>query len=151
MAEFGYLEGETCNRNGCNGIIEQYSSDSSCSCHINPPCSYCVDDRHYCPECDWHGKDDQTAAASNSYTANTEWIQALQKRNDEFNAKWQGKVPITKLDYQREEHTHFTMKVRGVYPDGMSREDVYEKVKGSFGGRFEFFDNNKFKFIAYTD
>ena len=39
----------------------------------------------------------------------------------------------------------------GVYPEGMTKEQVREKVKGSFGGRFESFGNGKFKYIAYTD
>lgn len=55
--EKGYLDGEKCNRDGCEGII-YHSPEGSCSCHINPPCSYCTDDGAYCPECDWSNADD---------------------------------------------------------------------------------------------
>lgn len=57
--EPGYQVCDICNRNGCTGIIEEYSSDSSCSCHINPPCSHCTDPRTFCPECEWDLKEDQ--------------------------------------------------------------------------------------------
>jgi hypothetical protein len=30
-------------------------------------------------------------------------------------------------------------------------EDVRKEVDGTFGGRFEYFEDGKFKFIAYTD
>jgi hypothetical protein len=48
----GFTKGEICNRNGCDGIIE-HERDGGCSCHINPPCSYCTDDGAYCPKCGW--------------------------------------------------------------------------------------------------
>lgn len=54
--EVGINDGEFCNRNGCEGIIAR-TNDGSCSCHINPPCSYCTDNNVYCPECDWCSED----------------------------------------------------------------------------------------------
>jgi len=50
--QFGCIEGEVCNRNGCKGIIQEHPPEN-CSCHIAPPCGACVKDRHYCPVCDW--------------------------------------------------------------------------------------------------
>lgn len=50
--EPGFLKGEPCNRDGCDGIIEQHR-EGGCSCHINPPCGYCTDDSQYCPKCNW--------------------------------------------------------------------------------------------------
>ena len=58
--EHGVETGEICNRDGCKGIIDEHESDGGCSCHCgNPPCAHCVDDRHYCPECDWSGLEEQ--------------------------------------------------------------------------------------------
>ena len=56
----GLVEGDVCNRNGCKGIIEEDPDlvEGCCSCHINPPCSYCVTDKAFCPVCDWVGQDD---------------------------------------------------------------------------------------------
>jgi len=51
--EYGYLEGEVCRRDGCSGVIKRSSSDLSCSCHIAPPCPACIEEREFCPECDW--------------------------------------------------------------------------------------------------
>ena len=39
----------------------------------------------------------------------------------------------------------------GVYPAALSREEVENEVRGTFGGRFEYFKDGKFKYIAYTD
>lgn len=61
-AEPGIWAGERCWRDGCAGIIEERETDEGCTCFINPPCSHCVDDRHYCPECDWQGIDEQKAS-----------------------------------------------------------------------------------------
>lgn len=52
----GYEEGETCNRNGCTGVIEWYESESgNCSCHLNAPCSACENAEAYyqCTKCDY--------------------------------------------------------------------------------------------------
>lgn len=46
----GKEEGNTCNRDGCTGEME-YKKDGVCSCHINPPCSACVDSILTCNEC----------------------------------------------------------------------------------------------------
>lgn len=53
METHGICEDDVCGRNGCTGIIVRDDSDYSCSCHINPPCSDCVEEREYCPECGW--------------------------------------------------------------------------------------------------
>jgi hypothetical protein len=54
----GHEAGEICNRNGCQGIIEE-EERQPCSCHTgNPPCSTCTDPRAYCEECGWNQKDE---------------------------------------------------------------------------------------------
>ena len=57
----------------------------------------------------------------------------------------------SKIDYRVKMHTHFSMIKEGVYPEGTSREEVESVVRGTFGGRFELFENGKFRYIAYTD
>jgi hypothetical protein len=47
----GYEKGDICNRDGCDGILDEHHSDGCCSCHVNPPCSHCVEDRSYCTKC----------------------------------------------------------------------------------------------------
>ena len=63
----GYSKGEKCNRyygqflmKKCDGIIDEYDTDSSCTCHTgNPPCSHCVDSRLFCETCGWDGREEQ--------------------------------------------------------------------------------------------
>ena len=59
----------------------------------------------------------------------------------------------TKIDYHTQMDTHFTQKVIGVFPVGTSQEQVLEKVRGTFGGRFEKWSpsTGDFVYIAYTD
>lgn len=48
----GVKEGDQCMRNGCQGIMEfGFIVPKGCYCHINPPCSHCVDNPIRCSEC----------------------------------------------------------------------------------------------------
>lgn len=50
--EIGMLTDEQCNRNGCAGIMEDCRNDDfGCTCHVNPPCSYCTDNDYTCDTC----------------------------------------------------------------------------------------------------
>jgi len=53
LNSIGFVSGEICNRNECKGIIEEGLKEGNCSCHINPPCNYCITDTHFCPICGW--------------------------------------------------------------------------------------------------
>lgn len=50
--KYGEEKGETCNRDGCIGIIDA-NEPEGCSCHISPPCSSCCHNYEYCPICEW--------------------------------------------------------------------------------------------------
>jgi hypothetical protein len=139
--KLGFAEGEPCNRRGCQGVIAIYSVEN-CSCHIKPPCGACTAPRGYCTTCDWQEKDDRIF---NDFVVN----------EDPKTGTWRTYTlrPLdpTKLDYHNKAHTHFSMIKEGVYPEGMTREQVLAEVKGTFGGRFEYFDKGRFKYVAYTD
>lgn len=48
----GTEEGQTCNVDGCAGTLEWVFDDSTCcSCHINPPCAYCLSAELECSVC----------------------------------------------------------------------------------------------------
>jgi len=54
----GYAPGEQCNREGCQGTIDEHESDlDGCRCHINPPCAYCTEERSFCPSCGWEASE----------------------------------------------------------------------------------------------
>lgn len=137
----GTANGEICNRNGCKGVISRHDSDSCCSCHLSAPCSYCTDSREFCSTCGWEGRDEQKEVVVNFTPA------AYQP----FKLKTKIDLDKSKIDWYYEGHSHFSMKKIGVYPEGATRNEVEEKVKGTFGGRFERFGNGEFIYIAYTD
>lgn len=54
----GFEEGDSCNRNGCDGIIV-VDDVEGCTCHLFPPCSSCTDpSRIHCNTCNWNGSMD---------------------------------------------------------------------------------------------
>lgn len=63
----GYEELEDCNREDCTGVIALLDIDGCCSCHSNPPCSYCTTPREYCPECAWNLQDEMNEVINPSF------------------------------------------------------------------------------------
>lgn len=57
MSEPGCVEGDRCNRDGCDGIIV-FNEPEGCSCHICPPCSACVNAGSSCPKCGWDEREE---------------------------------------------------------------------------------------------
>lgn len=98
--------------------------------------------REFCPECGYERKDD--------YVMN-DFIVSPNKQDDTFRSWEPRPLDNTKIDWRSKGHTHFTMIKEGVYPEGTTKEEVEKEVRGTFGGRFEYFDNGKFKYIAQTD
>lgn len=154
----GYLKGEICGREGCAGIIEEHPSESCCSCHVNPPCSYCTDSREYCPVCEWEGRDEQLKA---QYKPLPNDIQSVYNRGmareDVHRRKIdnirKGEGTTDKITWYSQGHTHFSMKKIGCFPVGTPTAEVEKEVRGTFGGRFEGLDTTRgtFTYIAYTD
>jgi hypothetical protein len=57
MSDFGFCEGDTCNREGCEGVIQMRRAEN-CSCHLNAPCSACTAPRQFCDTCEWDEADE---------------------------------------------------------------------------------------------
>lgn len=153
----GYATGEVCRRNECGGIIAEHDKDGCCSCHINPPCDYCTTPNTYCPVCGWDDAEEQRSAPA--YKLSDEEAARYKAERDkqdewlaDFNKMWHGNKEAEKLIIRKESHTHFSMKVFGVHPEGYTlTEDDMQKIRGSFGGRFEQRGETRFIYIAYTD
>ncbi len=155
----GYCKDEKCNRDGCEGIIQEKDIDGGCSCHINPPCSYCTEPKNYCSECDWDEKEENDKADQVSrkywddYHKRPDVIEAKRKQEEEsqlFNDMYSGKIPVDKYRSGHRGHTHFSQIIYGVHPN-MNQSEIREKVKGTFGGRFTRFNDYSFEYVAYTD
>ena len=139
--EVNYEAGQVCGRRGCKGVIDQHATDSCCSCHINPPCSYCTTPREFCEECGWEAQDDLVVQAEGTiYFAPVPFVEKVRRVLDP-----------SKIDYTISMHSNSSQKVEGVFPSGTTRQEIEAKVKGTFGGRFEHFGGGKFTYIAYTD
>lgn len=141
-SEVGYVEGDACNRNGCAGTIEAHRVEN-CACHINPPCVACTTPREYCETCDWEAAEDEI----NAPTASPASIGG----RHQYKPRTVADLDVSKVSWINRSHTHFSMIKEGVYPEGLTREQVRERVDGTFGGRFKSFGAGRFEFIAYTD
>ena len=136
----GYQEGDTCNRNGCTGILDTHPVDG-CYCHISPPCGACTSPRGFCPECGWEEADDPEP----------ETVDVPAENQVHYTPPVKRELDPTKIEWFDFPHSSSSMIKEGVYPEGTTRGEVLEKVSGTFGGRFEHFGDGKFKYIAYTD
>lgn len=133
----GFIEeGDLCPE--CKDSRIDWEEHPGCSCHINPPCSGCTDRRLVCSACDW--RDEAPECTCKAAGGGISEMVYRPKPLDN-----------TKVDWRYEPHTHFSMKKKGVYPEGMEKEAVEREVRGTFGGRFLSFGGGKFSYIAYTD
>ncbi len=133
----GYFEeGDICPE--CKDGKLYYPPADNCSCHICAPCSSCVNVKLTCDKC---GYEPEEPPYKDVFVA-----PGLLMREDKPRP-----LDNTKIDYRTKMHTASTMIKEGVYPIGTPRYEVEKVVVGTFGGRFEHFENGKFKYIAYTD
>ncbi|MHB9019790.1 MAG: hypothetical protein ACYC3G_02895 [Minisyncoccota bacterium] len=139
----GFFKGDVCNRNDCKGILDEHEKEGGCSCHINPPCSYCTFDATFCPECGWNAEEERIE------------IESKQPKYEYVPIKYKTLADLdrTKIDWINQTHTHFSMIKQGVFPIGTPVEDLINAVRGTFGGRFEYLnkETGDFKYVAYTD
>lgn len=133
-----YEEGDKCGASKeCNGKLH-WPKVENCACHINPPCGACENNSLACNVCGWNPEEPK--------------YRDVQVVPELFSREYKPRqLDNTKIDFVKKSHTHFTMIVEGVYPEGTTPAQVREKVNGTFGGRFEHFGEGRFKFIAYTD
>ena len=98
--------------------------------------------REFCPVCHWERKNDQII---NDYIVNID-PKTSYYRNFELRP-----LNNKKIDYHIINNSSSSQICRGVYPEGTTREEVLKLVNGTFGGRFNYFDDGKFEYVAYTD
>ncbi len=128
-------EGDHCPECGTSIV---YPKVEGCSCHINPPCGACVDNRLTCPSCGW---EDESPDSKEVPVAPGLSMREYKPRE----------LDNTKIDYRIKMHSSSSQLCEGVYPEGTTRGEVEAKVKGTFGGRFEQFGGGRFRYVAYTD
>ena len=139
-AEF-YEDGDRCPH--CHKGHLYYPDVENCTCHISAPCTACINNLLKCNVCGF-----QPDEPEQRYLPVTPPLDGpfILERFDRPR-----KLDRTKIDYRIKQHTAFSQICEGVYPEGATKEEVESRVRGSFGGRFEYFHDGKFKYIAYTD
>jgi hypothetical protein len=140
MSKIGHEEGEVCGREGCEGRIE-FTKPDNCSCHLSAPCNACTRTYLHCPDCDWEAEE---------HVIN-DYVVTLNPKSQVYEAWRPRPLDTTKIDWHSKSHSNSSMIKEGVYPPHMTRAEVEEKVRGTFGGQFEYFGDGRFKYIAYTD
>lgn len=160
--KIGEEEGDICNRNGCLGTLYEQDIEGGCSCHSNPPCSYCTEPKLACDECDWTLKEElylqeQAFRKTDAYKKQQAEAEERAKANmairDAFYNMYHSKEIATEFKCVSKSHTHFSMEVMGYFPPTMTMEKLLDNIKGTFGGRFTYLDTKigRFNYIAYTD
>ena len=141
--ELGYEEGAICRRDGCEGAIE-LESVSNCSCHLSAPCWAHESADMCCPDCGWRAAEDPLCVRE---------ISCIGLGAVPYVQKKPRVLDPTKIDWVDEMHTSSSMIKKGVFPIGTAMAEVEKAVLGTFGGRFERFDEKSghFKYLAYTD
>lgn len=136
-----YEEGDRCPE--CSDGKLFYPPVENCTCHISPPCSACINNQLQCDKCGHQPEEPEYRDIPV-----TPSIAGLFLVEREYKPK---PLDKTKIDYRIKGYTSASQICEGVYPEGTTRDEVEDVVRGTFGGRFEYFGNGKFKYIAYTD
>lgn len=120
---YGYFKGEKCNRNGCDGIINDEEKEGCCSCHINSPCDYCIKQTEYCPVCGWNAEEEQDKYIKNYIKGQT--FTPFTYKSDEERFK---KLKDEEFGYiQIASGSSIIKRIKGKHPN-LSRSEIYKRL-----------------------
>ena len=149
MNELGYFKGETCNRNGCKGIIEEHEKEGSCTCHINPPCTYCTTPSEYCPECGWDAEDEQAEYWKEYSQTQVPTIYQYKSEEQLFNELKDGEFGYIHVA----SGSHIIVRLRGKHPN-MTAKEIYAKLnlhENPNMPRMKLFTETEFELTYFCD
>ena len=143
----GLTSGDVCNRDSCKGLMIEQDKDTCCSCHINPPCSHCVDMIYECDEC---GSETEPPSLESTSTTrvNTDspWMR-IKTPQEVFNG-----LPDDVFGYITIPGAYYWMEYKGKYPESMGSADIVEKFNTCFGYKWiKEPGNGVFHIKVYTD
>lgn len=141
MSGFWIEEGGRC-PNCIDGTM-QFGPVEGCSCHISPPCHTCVSQPLKCDNCGWEQAEERPKAERVVNLA-----QPYSVPEDPY------RMPIDPkgVKWRNLSHSHCSMLKVGTYPGDMTPTEVEKAIgRGTFGGRFDRFKDNRFVYVAYTD
>lgn len=154
----GVCEDDTCGRAlnpgfRCRGTMIKVDGEG-CRCHINPPCSSCVDAIYYCSQCGFETEPPYYDPAPLT-PAQEAYYRDLWEKQVKSGADWieymHSREPVTEFRARSYSHSNASQRIEGRYPPNMTQAEVLKRVEGTFGGRFTRFGYGFFEYIAATD
>lgn len=149
MKENGVFNGEKCNRNGCIGIIKEEEKKGCCSCHINPPCSYCTTQTEYCPICGWSADEDQREYEQTLNAKHVFVQQGFKSDYEEFSDLTDGEFGYIYINSGSNSIT----RIKGKHPN-MSMAGIYSRLSLSENPnmpRMKRFTDSEFELTYFCD
>jgi hypothetical protein len=146
MSDPGLIEGEVCDRGGCLGKMVIVDSDGGCSCHISPPCAYCVDAEFECDTCETLAEKPETTTKGYDRSP---WLLTERKSDHERFAELSGEK-IEWIDITPANNYYFRVK-RGKYPAGTTVGQIKDCFNLCFGYSYLNMYEGVFKIKYYTD
>lgn len=144
---YGLVEDEVCNRNSCLGVMKPVDDGSSCSCHINPPCSHCVDMLFKCSKCGHETESPDYTAKSEANPNSSPWTVKYKSPQQRFN-----ELPDNEFGYVTIAGKYYWMEHKGKYPEEYSSEKILENFNTCFGYKWlKRPKNGQFHLKVYTD
>lgn len=154
MNELGYCKGDKCNRDGCEGIIDAHEKDGCCSCHINPPCSYCETSSEYCPICGWDAKEEKDEIDKKSAEYWMEWHKNNPRPIYKTDEELFNELPNDKIGYVRFPSGRSFICLKGKYPEGTTTTDIKNHLgvyENPHMPRFKRFGDGIFELTYFCD
>ena len=143
-------EGDSCPE--CVGVLG-YPEVRGCSCHINPPCSACVDNPLTCDKCGFEedppypdGTPKPSKAQEDAWNKHRDDYEAARQRGHTFEHGGR----IWDVDY--DSRSGSTMVFRGRYEGPVTPADILDYLgDGTFGHRGPSLDRGLFTYTKITD
>jgi hypothetical protein len=134
----------------CEGSL-YYPKVRGCSCHINPPCSACTDQRLQCDTCDWEESEPEptpppTQAERDGWAKwLKEWEEARQRGHT---LPGGGRI----FDIHDDGRSGSTMVITGRYEGDVTAAEIFAYFgDGTFGHRGPTLANGRFSYTKITD
>lgn len=143
--EIGLREDDVCGRDGCTGVMEKQDKDTSCSCHICPPCSHCVDATYECSLCGF--ETEPPPAVIHKPTATP-----IVNRDRKSNKERYDALSSEEFGYLTIQGKYYWMEYWGKFPAWMTVKQILENFNVCFGYKWIIPPSNgQFHLKVYTD
>ena len=138
----GLYEGDKCRE--CGGIMK-YPKVENCSCHINPPCSACMNNLLTCCECGFEEEPIVSEEKYRMFCPGVTEIYHTRPSKELGNGK-------RIFDYDYDSRSGSTMVYKGRYKGDVTPDDIISAFgPGTFGHRGPYLSNGRFIYTKVTD